>query len=66
MMSRSYSLDLRERVVAAVLGGATTRSAAARYGFSVATAMRWSPIGASKAPSRGAPAMSGCRPPGCK
>lgn len=45
MMPRSYSLDLRERVVAAVLGGATTRSAAARYGVSVATAVRWSQRG---------------------
>lgn len=40
-MARSYSLDLRERVVAAVLAGATTRAAAARFGVSVATAVRW-------------------------
>ena len=44
-MPRSYSLDLRERVVAAILDGSTTRAAAARYGVSVATAVRWAQRG---------------------
>lgn len=41
-MGRIYSLDLRERVVSAVLAGATVRVAAERFGVSVATAVRWS------------------------
>ena len=44
-MARSYSLDLRERVVAAILDGSTTRAAAARFGVSVATAVRWAQRG---------------------
>lgn len=72
MMPRSYSLDLRERVVAVVLGGATTRSSAARYGVSVATAVRWSQrgrAGLSLTPGkRGGPARarwSAMSRPGC-
>jgi transposase len=41
-MARAYSSDLRERVVAAVMSGATVRSAAERYGVSVASAVKWS------------------------
>ncbi len=41
-MARPYSLDLRERVVAAVEAGSTCRSAAARFGVSVASAVKWS------------------------
>ena len=41
-MARAYSLDLRERVVAAVLAGATVRAAAERFGVSVASAVKWS------------------------
>jgi len=41
-MARAYSLDLRERVVAAVLSGTTVRSAAERFGVSVASAVKWS------------------------
>jgi transposase len=41
-MVRAYSMDLRERVVAAMAAGASARSAAARFGVSVATAVRWS------------------------
>ena len=41
-MARSYSLDLRERVVRAVAEGATVREAAARFGICAATATRWS------------------------
>jgi transposase len=40
-MSRPYSLDLRERVVLAVAAGSSRRSAARRFGVSVATAVRW-------------------------
>lgn len=40
-MSRSYSTDLRVRVVEAVLGGLSTRQAAARFGIGVSTAGTW-------------------------
>ena len=41
-MAKAYSSDLRDRVVAAVLDGATVRAAAARFGVSVASAVKWS------------------------
>jgi transposase len=40
-MARSLSVDLRSRLVAAVRGGLSRRAAAARFGVSVATAVRW-------------------------
>ena len=40
-MSKPLSLDLRERVVAAVSGGASRRQAAERFGVSAASAVRW-------------------------
>ena len=41
-MARAYSLDLRERVVAAVTaGGLSRRSAAARFGVAASTAIKW-------------------------
>jgi len=40
-MPAPYSGDLRERVAAAVAAGASARSAAARFGVSVSTAIRW-------------------------
>ena len=41
-MSRAYSLDLRERVVAAVeKGGLSARQAAAQFGVGASTAIRW-------------------------
>ena len=40
-MARPYSQDLRDRVVAAVAGGQTCR-AAALFGVSVASAVKWS------------------------
>jgi putative transposase len=41
-MARPYSIDLRERVVAAVTGGGLScHEAAARFGVSVSTAIRW-------------------------
>jgi transposase len=41
-MARAYSSDLRDRVVAAVMAGATVRSVAERYGVSVASVVKWS------------------------
>jgi transposase len=41
-MARAYSSDLRDRVVAAVMAGATVRSVAERFGVSVASAVKWS------------------------
>lgn len=41
-MGRAYSIDLRERVVAAVEdGGLSCRRAAAQFGVGVSTAIRW-------------------------
>ncbi len=40
-MSRSLSLDLRSRVLAAVAGGASHRTAASRFGVSAASVSRW-------------------------
>lgn len=39
-MSKALSIDLRQRVVAAVLSGASCR-AAARFGVGVLSAIRW-------------------------
>ena len=41
-MTRPLSNDLRERVVAAVLGGASCRTVAARFGVAVSTVVKWS------------------------
>lgn len=40
-MPRILSLDLRERVVAAVDSGMSRRQAAERFGVSIASAIRW-------------------------
>lgn len=40
-MPKSLSLDLRERVVCAIAEGTSRRQAAARFGVSVASAIRW-------------------------
>ncbi len=40
-MPRLLSQDLRERVVAAIDGGMSCRAAAARFGVSAASAIRW-------------------------
>jgi transposase len=40
-MSKALSVDLRERVVAAIAAGASCRAAAARFGVSAASAIRW-------------------------
>ncbi len=42
MMVRPYSIDLRERVVAAVRSEATCREVAARFGVAVSTVVKWS------------------------
>jgi transposase len=40
-MARAYSLDLRERVVAAVLDGLSCEAAAARFSVSESSAIKW-------------------------
>jgi transposase len=40
-MSRPYSMDLRERVVASIEAGASRHEAAERFGVSVSSAIRW-------------------------
>ena len=40
-MPRALSLDLRERVIAAIGAGASCRQAAERFGVGPATAIRW-------------------------
>ena len=40
-MTRPYSNDLRERVVASVEGVASCRAVAARFGVSVSTVVKW-------------------------
>ena len=40
-MARPYSMDLRERVVAAITGGLSRRQAAAHFGVSYSAAIAW-------------------------
>ena len=40
-MAKSLSIDLRERLVSAVDGGMTRRSAAKRFGVAASTAIKW-------------------------
>ena len=40
-MARTLSQDLRDRVVAAIDGGMSCRAAAARFGVSASSAIRW-------------------------
>lgn len=40
-MSKALSVDLRERVVAAVAAGSSCRAAAVRFGVSASSAIRW-------------------------
>jgi transposase len=61
MIGRPYSLDLRERVVAAVAAGESCRSVAKRFEVSVASVVKWS----QRFRSTGSPAakrMGGHRP----
>jgi transposase len=41
-MSRPLSNDLRERVVAAVVGGESCRTVAARFGVAMSSVVKWS------------------------
>lgn len=41
-MAKPYSIDLRERVAAAVLSGRSCREVASTFGVSVASAVKWS------------------------
>ena len=62
-MAKTLSLDLRERVVAAVLQGMSCRQAAARFGVSPASAIRWCSLqretGSAKAKPQGGDRRSG-------
>jgi transposase len=40
-MAKALSVDLRDRVLAAIEGGSSRRQAAARFGVSVSSAIRW-------------------------
>jgi transposase len=60
-MVRPYSLDLRERVVAAVAGGQSCRAVAETFGVSVASAVKWSQR-FRKTGSAAAKPMGGKRP----
>ncbi len=40
-MSKALSVDLRDRVIAAIEGGLSCREAAARFGVSASSAIRW-------------------------
>jgi transposase-like protein len=41
-MTRPLSIDLRERVVAAIVGGASCRVVATRFGVAVSSVVKWS------------------------
>ena len=43
-MSKALSVDLRERVVAAIAAGSSCRTAAVRFGVSAASAVRWTAL----------------------
>lgn len=43
-MGRAYSLDLRERVVAAVASGESCRAVAATFKVGVASVVKWSQL----------------------
>ena len=43
-MTRAYSTDLRERVVAAVRSGSTCRVVAERFGVAVSSVVKWSQL----------------------
>jgi transposase len=56
-MGKPYSLDLRERVIAAIEGGLSTRQAAARFSIGIATAGAWARL--KRATGDVAPARQG-------
>lgn len=43
-MSKALSVDLRERVVAAIAAGSSCRAAAVRFGVNAASAVRWAAL----------------------
>ena len=43
-MGKPLSMDLRDRVVAAVEGGVSRRRAAAQFGVSISSAIRWTTL----------------------
>jgi transposase len=47
-MGKPYSMDLRERVMAAIDGGLSTRRAAARFSVGIATAGAWARLKRAK------------------
>lgn len=51
-MSTPLSLDLRARVLAAISGGLSCRQAAARFGVSAASAIRWRALERSQGDAR--------------
>jgi transposase len=51
-MGAARSVDLRERVVAEVLAGASRRQAAARFKVSPSSAIRWTALERKQAASR--------------
>ena len=52
-MARAYSLDLRERVVAAVIDGRSCRQVAGLFRVSVASVVKWVAAGAIDGQPRG-------------
>lgn len=60
-MARSYSLDLRERVVRSVAGGKSCRAAAALFEVSVSSVVKWRQI-EHETGSAAARRMGGRRP----
>jgi transposase len=51
-MAKALSMDLRTRVLAAVAGGMSCRAAAARFGVSVSSAIRWNGLRRSRGDAR--------------
>ena len=43
-MSKALSVDLRERVVAAIEAGSSCRAAASRFGVGISSAIRWASL----------------------
>lgn len=65
-MTAPLSNDLRERVVGAIEGGEICRSAAARFGVAVSSAVKWHQryraTGSNPARFRSMPPLTGYRP----
>jgi len=54
-MSRALSVDLRDRVVAAIEGGMSCRQAAMRFGVSASSAIRWRSLARTRGDVRPGP-----------